>query len=118
LGTATPQYRSRDRRYEGNKIFVQYLSLVELAISAVAYNPFLAIPLGLALLAGALLTHLSNHWWTILSSSFGLSGAGVLACCIIRYEQHNGPLYYQYNNEGWSPELKACSIRWAPWCSP
>ena len=92
----------RDRRYEGNKIFVQYLSLVEMAIGAVAYNPFLAIPLGLALLAGVLLTNLSNHWWTILCSSFGLSGAGVLAGCIFRYEQHDGPLYYQYNNEGWS----------------
>jgi membrane protein implicated in regulation of membrane protease activity len=92
----------RDRRYEGNKIFVQYLSLVELAIGAVAYNYFLAIPLGLALLAGALLTHLSNHWWTILASSFGLSAAGALACCIVRYEQRNGLLYYQYNNEGWS----------------
>ncbi|HEY7492832.1 MAG TPA: NfeD family protein [Candidatus Tectomicrobia bacterium] len=92
----------RDRRYERNKIFVQYLSLVEIAISAVAYNCFLAIPLGLLLLAGVLLTHPSYSWWTTLGGSFGLSGAGVLACRIFRYEQHNGPLYYQYNTEGWS----------------
>src|SRR5688572_1352010 len=45
----------RDRCYERNKIFVHYLSIVELAIGAVAYNHYLAIPLGLALLAGILL---------------------------------------------------------------
>ena len=92
----------RDRRYERNKIFVQYLSLVEMALSAVVYNHYLAMPLGLVLLAGVVLTNLSNHWWTILCSSVGLSGAGVLAGCIVRYERHDGPLYYQYNNAGWS----------------
>jgi len=92
----------RDRRYERNKIFVHYLSLVEMAIGAIAYNHYLAMPLGLILLAGVLLTHLSHQWWTILASSVGLSGTGVLACCIVRYERHHGPLYYQYNNAGWS----------------
>lgn len=92
----------RDRRYERNKIFVHYLSMVELAISAVAYNPYLVIPLGLALVIGIFLTYQSHHWWTILVSSGGLAGAGVLACCIFRYEQLHSPLYYQYNNEGWS----------------
>jgi membrane protein implicated in regulation of membrane protease activity len=92
----------RDRRYERNKIFVHYLSIVELAISAVAYNYFLAIPLGLALLTGVLLTHLSHQWWTILVSSGALAGAGVMACPIVRYERYHGPLYYQYNNAGWS----------------
>ena len=92
----------RDRRYERNKIFVHYLSLVEMALGAVAYNPYLAMPLGLILLAGVLLTHLSHQWWTILASSAGLSGAVVLACCIVRYEHHDGPLYYQYDNAGWS----------------
>ena len=41
----------RDRRYERNKIFVHYLSLLEVAIAAVAYNPVLALPLGVVLLA-------------------------------------------------------------------
>jgi membrane protein implicated in regulation of membrane protease activity len=92
----------RDRRYECNKIFVHYLSIVELAIGAVAYNYYLALPLGLALLAGLLVTHLFHPWWTIFVSSGGLTGAGVVASCIVRYERHNGPLYYQYNNQGWS----------------
>src|SRR5574341_387191 len=34
-----------DRRYERNKIFVPYLSVVELVIAAVAYNHYLALPL-------------------------------------------------------------------------
>ena len=25
-----------------------------------------------------------------------------MAGCIVRYERHAGPLYYQYNNAGWS----------------
>ena len=41
----------RDRRYERNKIFVHYLSLLEVVLTAVAYNPFLALPLGVVLLA-------------------------------------------------------------------
>ena len=36
----------RDRRYERNKIFVHSLSLLEVVLAAVAYNPFLALPLG------------------------------------------------------------------------
>jgi membrane protein implicated in regulation of membrane protease activity len=92
----------RDRRYERNKIFVQYLSIVELIIGAVAYNPSLALPLGLALLAGTLVTHQCHPWWTIVVSSGGLAGVGVVVGCMVRYERYNGPLYYQYNNEGWS----------------
>jgi membrane-bound ClpP family serine protease len=76
--------------------------MVELVIGAVAYNSYLALPLGLALLAGALVTHQLHPWWTIVVSSGGLAGAGVRAGCIVRYERHHGPLYYQYNNEGWS----------------
>ena len=101
-GQLRPKIARRDRRYERNKIFVHYLSLIEMALGAVVYNPYLAMPLGLALLAGVLLMHLSHHGWTILASSVGLSGAGLLACCIVRYERHHGPLYYQYHNAGWS----------------
>src|SRR5262245_64229191 len=69
----------RDRRYERNKIFVHYLSIVELAIGVVAYNHYLALPFGLALLAGILVTHQFHPWWTIVVSSGGLAGAGVVA---------------------------------------
>jgi hypothetical protein len=45
----------RHRRFEPNKIFVHYLNTVEVLLSAVAYNPYLAIPIGVPLLVGGLL---------------------------------------------------------------
>jgi hypothetical protein len=34
----------RDRPFERNKIFVHYLSIVEVLLSVVGYTPYLAIP--------------------------------------------------------------------------
>jgi len=34
----------RDRHFERNKIFVHYLSIVEVLLSVVGYTPYLAIP--------------------------------------------------------------------------
>lgn len=92
----------RDRRYERNKIFVHYLNGFEILMAALTHNVYLAIPLGLVLLAAVLLATLSVHWWTILAASFGLTGMGVLAVCIVRYERHHGRLHYQYNSDTWS----------------
>lgn len=92
----------RDRRYERNKIFVHYLNLVEVLMATVVYNPYLAIPLGLLLLAAAFLSVFSAHWWTVLASGLGLTATTVVAGWIVRYERHHGPLYYQYYSESWS----------------
>ncbi len=92
----------QDRRFERNKVFVPYLTVVEIALTAVAYNHYLAIPLGLALLAIVLLDVFFAHWWIVLASSFGIVGTGALTACILRYERHHGPLYYQYNSRWWS----------------
>jgi membrane protein implicated in regulation of membrane protease activity len=92
----------RDRRYERNKIFVHYLSFVEVVITAAIYNHYLAILLGAVLLAGMWFANVSSHWWTIFIGSSALGGLSVLGGCIIRYERHHGPLYYQYDNEGWA----------------
>jgi membrane-bound ClpP family serine protease len=69
---------------------------------AVVYNLFLAIPLGLALLAAVLFATVSAHWWTVLGASSGLAGTGVLAGCMLWYEHRHGPLYYQYKSDTWS----------------
>ena len=90
----------RDRRYERNKILVHYLNWVEALMATVAYNPYLAIPLGLLLLAVVVL--FSVHGWTVLASGLGLTATAVVAGWIIWYEQYHGPLYYQYNSETWS----------------
>lgn len=92
----------RDRRYERNKIFVNYLNSVEGVIAAVFYNVYIAIPLALIGITVALLTTLSAHWWTVLGSSFGLACKGLLAACIVGYERRHGPLYYQYKSDAWS----------------
>lgn len=92
----------RDRRYERNKIFVHYLSILEVALAAVAYNHFLALPLGVLLLAVVVGTSVFSPTWMVYLGSSGLAGLGVLTGAILRYERHHGPVYYQYNNEGWS----------------
>jgi membrane protein implicated in regulation of membrane protease activity len=97
-----PRIARRDRRYERNKVFVHYLNSLEVAVTAVAYNVFLAIPIGLGLGGFILLDGQSAHWWTVLGASFGAGGAVVLASCVLWYERLHGPLYYQYKSDTWS----------------
>jgi membrane protein implicated in regulation of membrane protease activity len=91
----------RDRRYERNKIFVNYLNFAEVLLAAVFYNPYLLIPISSVMLIAVLLGTLSVHWWTILASSVGLGATGVVAGCVVGYERRHGRLYYQYNSENW-----------------
>jgi membrane-bound ClpP family serine protease len=71
-------------------------------MATVAYNPYLALPLGLLLLVVGVLGLFSAHGWTVLASSLGVTATAVVAGWIVRYEQRHGPLYYQYNTETWS----------------
>jgi hypothetical protein len=92
----------RDRRYERNKIFVNYLNIFEVMVAAIVYNVYISIPLVLICITIVLLTTLSAHWWTVLGSSFGLACTGFMTACIVGYERRHGPLYYQYKSEAWS----------------
>jgi membrane-bound ClpP family serine protease len=92
----------RDRRYERNKIFVNYISVVEVAIAAVVYNHYLALPLGVVLLAVVVGMRVFPYAWVVYLGSSGLAGMSVLAGAILWYERRHGHIYYQYNNEGWS----------------
>ena len=92
----------RDRRYERNKIFVNYLNIFEVAVAAIVYNVYISIPLALACIAAVLLTTLSAHWWTVLGSSLGLAYTGVMTAYVVGYERRYGPLYYQYKSDAWS----------------
>lgn len=89
------------RRFGRNRIFVHYLSLFELLLAAAAWSLYLFIALALLVLAGMLLDFFSGHWWSILSGSFGITAALVLAGHIVRYERHHGALYYQYDSRSW-----------------
>jgi membrane protein implicated in regulation of membrane protease activity len=92
----------RDRRYERNKIFVHYLSLLDVVMTAVAYNPFLALSLGVLLLAVRVSTSVFTPTWIVYLGSSGLAGLSVLTGALLRYEHSHGPVYYQYHNAGWS----------------
>jgi membrane protein implicated in regulation of membrane protease activity len=92
----------RDRRFERNKIFVHDLNLAEVLLNAVAYNVYLAIPFGIALIAVVLFSAFSGAWWAVLIGAFGLTCTGILVGCIIRYERLHGPLHYQYDSRMWS----------------
>jgi membrane protein implicated in regulation of membrane protease activity len=92
----------RDRHFEPNKIFVHYLSTAEVLLSAVGYNPYLAIPIGVVLVVGVLLSALSGAWWGVMVATFGLASSAVLAGYIMCYERFHGPLHYQYDSRTWS----------------
>ena len=92
----------RDRRYERNKVFVNYLNVFEALVATIVYNVYLSIPLALIGLMVVLLTTRSAHWWTVMASSGVVACTGFLAICIVRYERRYGPLYYQYKSEAWS----------------
>ena len=91
-----------DRHFEPNKILVHYLSIVEVLVSAVGYNPYLAIPIAVVLVVGVLLSALSGLWWAVMVAMFGLASSAVLGGYILRYERLHGPLHYQYDSRTWS----------------
>ena len=92
----------RDRHFEPNKIFVHHLSLAEVLLSAVGYNPYLAIPIAMVLVVGVLLSVFSGVWWVVMAATCGLVGGAVLGGYILYYERLHGPLHYQYDSRTWS----------------
>ena len=96
-----PKISRQDRRFERNKVLVNYLNAADAVIATVAYNHYLAIPLVIALIVALVLGYFSSHWWTVLAASFGLGGSIALGVCIFRKEREIGPIYYQYDNTNW-----------------
>lgn len=92
----------RDRRYEPNKIFVDYLHGLETCLSVLAHNVYVFLPLAVGLLVAMVVTARSAPWWLVVVSSFGLTGMAVVAGCVMRYERRCGRLYYQYKSDTWS----------------
>ena len=91
-----------DRRYERNKIFVDYLHIGEVAVAALAYNPVIALPASVGVAVALWLAPFSLWWWLVLVGSIGCSGASVLLSAVVCYERQHGPLYYQYYSDNWS----------------
>ncbi len=91
----------RDRRFERNKIFVTYVSIWEIALTAVAYGHYLAAAIAGMLIVFFLVDHFSAHWWTVFVGSGGLTTAIVLGVEVWLEERKTGPLYYQYSSRHW-----------------
>jgi membrane protein implicated in regulation of membrane protease activity len=91
----------RGRRFERNKVLVNYMNVGEIALTAVAYNHYLAIPIVLLFVIAFLFGHFSAHWWMVFAGTSGLSGSIALGAEIFREEQKSGPLYYQYDSRSW-----------------
>lgn len=92
----------RDRRYERNKIFVDYLHSGEVVVTAVLYNPLITLPVSVGVVLVLWLAPFSLWWWLVLVGSTGCSSASVLCSAVICYERQHGPLYYQYHSDTWS----------------
>ena len=90
-----------DRRFDRNKIFVTYMGVGEIALTALAHNQYLGIPIALIVLMALWIDYFSANWFVIALGSFGLSAAVTTAVGILREEQSIGPLYYQYDTRWW-----------------
>jgi membrane protein implicated in regulation of membrane protease activity len=92
----------RDRRYERNKIFVDYLHLGEVVVIVIADAPYIVLPAAAGVVALVWFMPLMVSWWIVLAGTAGVTGASVLLGAVLWYERQHGPLYYQYNSENWS----------------
>lgn len=91
----------QDRRYERNKIFVQFISVFDFIFAAAGAGlPILGAIAAVVLLV-TIFDFISGHWWAVLCGGFGVGGAAALAILALNYERLNGPLYYQYDSRGW-----------------
>jgi membrane protein implicated in regulation of membrane protease activity len=92
----------RDRRYERNKIFVDYLHLGEVAVTVTADAPYVVLPAAAGCVALVWFMPLVLSWCIVLVGAAGITGASVVLGAVLWYERQHGPLYYQYNSENWS----------------
>ncbi len=94
----------RERRYERNKVFVQFISPFEIVLLTAASSHFLLIGMAVFLIPGLIFDWIVGHWWAVLLGSGGVSGSLFLGTNVLRYEHKHGPVYYQYDSRGWSGE--------------
>lgn len=92
----------KDRRFERNKIFVKFISPLEVFLLAAATSHYILIGIAVILLGASVFDWLSGYWWSILLGSFGFSASLLLSLRILVYERKNGPVYYQYDTRAWT----------------
>jgi membrane protein implicated in regulation of membrane protease activity len=92
----------RGRRFERNKIFVRFLSPLEVVLLAAASSHYLLIAMLAVALIGLTVDWFTGRWWSLVIGGFGLSAALVLASGILLYERRHGPIHYHYDTRTWS----------------
>jgi membrane protein implicated in regulation of membrane protease activity len=90
-----------DRRFERNKVLVQFLSIFEIVLVGVAFSYYILIAFGILLVVGVFLAFFAGHWWSVFAGGFGVAAATLVGASIIWYERGHGPLYYQYDSRLW-----------------
>jgi membrane protein implicated in regulation of membrane protease activity len=89
-------------RFARNRIFVRFISVFELALTAAASSIYVVMALGALFAAAWLFDWVADHRWGVLIACFGSSAALTLGVLVVRYEYRHGPLYYQYASDTWS----------------
>ncbi|HEX9759227.1 MAG TPA: NfeD family protein [Nitrospiria bacterium] len=92
----------KDRRFERNKIFVKFISPLEVFLLAMATSHYIFIGIAFIILAASIFDWLSGYWWSVLIGSFGISASVFLSFRILIYERKNGPVFYQYDTRAWT----------------
>jgi membrane protein implicated in regulation of membrane protease activity len=92
----------RDRRFERNKIFVKFLSPLEVVLLAAASSHYLLIAMLAVALIGLTVDWFTGRWWSLVIGGFGLSAALVLGSGVLLYERKHGPIHYHYDTRTWS----------------
>ena len=93
--------RRRDRRFARNRIFVRFISPLEVLLLAAASSHLLLLALIGVLLLMLTLGVVTGHWWTLLLGGLGLASSLVLVGQLWRFERRHGAVYYQYDSSGW-----------------
>ena len=95
------QIRRKDKRYEKNRIFVQFISIFEFLLTVAASGHYLLMGLVVVILIAAIFDFMTGHWWAVLGSAFGVISSAVLTVLALWYEKAHGALYYQYDSRLW-----------------
>lgn len=92
----------KNRRFERNKVFVKFISPIEIVLLAAASSHYVLFGIVIFVFLGLIFDWIFGRWWSVLIGCFGFSASVFLGVRILVYELHNGPLYYQYDSRDWS----------------
>ena len=94
--------RREDRRFERNKVFVRFISPLELALFAAASSDYILFGIVVFGFFGLIFDWILGYWMSVFVGCFGLCASVVLGLQVLVYELRKGPLFYQYDSRDWS----------------